>query len=143
MSVFVVEDETINAVVTYLSFAGVKDYGLDHLKKRVEAYYAVDLSTQDGRDTLGLAMHRINREVFEARYSETVRGTAGVTYRGFRITHSTPVAVIKALSCWMYQVSEAPYDTTVEYEFWTRLLSDLALDYVKGTREWEAAKVWR
>lgn len=136
MSCFIVEDRTINAIVTYISTES--HLCLDLIKERIERKYEINLNTESDRNTLGEKLHQINCAAFGARYREHV----DPYYRGFKIELASPIAAIKALTYWLYQVAEEPFIHTEEYKFWDNLLSSIAMLYLQSLPEWEAVKTW-
>ena len=139
MSAFIVEDTTINRVVTCLKREVQRSrFTLDWLARE----YNVDLTSDNWDAKLAQAMFQLNCDGVNARYGE---GKAeqfrplNFTYKP-EVYHSL-VQVLKSLQCWKYQCSEGDVPQTKLYRFFEEIENHLALQIVMGLPEYKKA-VW-
>ena len=137
MSAFMVEDTTINRVVTWLKReVQTSKFTLDWLAKK----YEVDLTSDQWDKKLAEAMFQLNCDGVNARYGE---GEAekfrplNFTYKP-EIYHSL-VQVLKSLQCWKYQCSEGDVPQTKLYQFFEEVEYHLALKIVMDLPEYDKA----
>lgn len=107
MSSYIVDDETINRILSYLaSTAHRASYGAMYALREL----GYDLSNTDDRKRLGDAMFALNVSATSQRYPgesiETLPGTVG--HYEFTFRHETPNAQIalNELQRWIYQCAE-------------------------------------
>jgi hypothetical protein len=104
MSAFMVEDKTINSVVTWLTREmQTSRFTLDGLAQE----YGVDLTGDGWDEKLAHAMFQLNCDGVNARYGE---GEAE-KFRPLNFTYKPEIQysllqVLKSLQCWNYQCSE-------------------------------------
>src|SRR5947207_1577122 len=106
MSAFIVEDTTINRVVTWLKREVQRNrftFTLDWLARE----YDIDLTSDQWDEKLARAMFQMNCDGVNARYGE---GEAE-KFRPLNFTYKTEVyhslvQVLKSLQCFLYQCSE-------------------------------------
>ena len=140
MSAFMVEDTTINSVVTWLKreVATNRHFTLDRLARE----YGVDLTSDNWDEKLAQAMFQLNCDGVNARYG---KGEAE-TFRPLHFTYKpeiqySPVQVLKSLQCWHYQCSEGDVPETKLYQFFEEVEHHLALKIVMSLPEYDKA-VW-
>ena len=116
MSAFMVEDKTINRVVTWLKreVATSRHFTLDCLARE----YGVDLTSDNWDEKLAKAMFQLNCDGVNARYGE---GEAE-KFRPLNFTYKPEgdtfrVQVLKSLQCWLYQCNEGEVPQTKLYRF--------------------------
>ena len=138
MSAYIVEDETINRVVTWLRReVAISHFTLDRLARE----YDVDLTSDGWDEKLAHAMFQLNCDGVNARYGA---GEAE-TFRPLNFTYKPEgsfslVQVLKSLQCWKYQCSEGDVPHTKLYQFFEAVENHLALKIVMGLPEYEKAK---
>ena len=138
MSAFMVEDKTINSIVTWLTGEVATSHcTLDQLART----YDVDLTSDKWDETLANAMFQLNCDGVNARYGE---GEAE-KFRPLNFTYrpedcSSLVQVLKSLQCWNYQCSEGDVPETKLYQFFEEVEHHLALKIVMNLPEYEKAK---
>ncbi len=139
MSAFMVEDKTINRVVTWLTreVATNRHFTLDWLARE----YGVDLESAGWDETLAQAMFQLNCDGVNARYG---KGEAE-KFRPLNFTYKPEdyhslVQVLKSLQCWKYQCSEGDVPETQLYRFFEAVAHHLALKIVMGLPEYDKAK---
>ena len=138
MSAFMVEDTTINRVVTWLKREGAPSrFTLDRLARK----YCVDLASDQWDEKLARAMFQLNCDGVNARYGE---GEAG-KFRPLNFTYKPEgdtflVQVLKSLQCWKYQCSEGDVPETKLYQFFEEVEHHLALQIVIGLPAYDKAK---
>lgn len=138
MSAFVVEDQTINSVVTFLANrAGGNGY---YYPATIVADEGYDLSTDEGRRALGEDMFALNCRAVDERYGA---GSASefrpLDYSYSRAGTSSKVAAFKALGCWKYQCSEGLVPESKLYRLMRDVYHAMAVDIVHGLPAYEKA----
>jgi hypothetical protein len=132
MSAFMVEDGTINRVVTWLSWEVTRSLWL---KRKVEETLHLDTSKSNWEEILGLAMFQLNIDGVNDRYGE---GEAQ-KFRNLNYCYApatvSEIQVLKSLQCWLYQCTEGEvvkkplyqfFDTMVEKRLMSNIISSLA-----------------
>src|SRR5437588_12617091 len=138
MSAFMVEDTTINRVVTWLKReVQTSRFTLDWLARE----YDVDLTSDQWDEKLARAMFQLNCDGVNARYGE---GEAE-KFRPLNFTYKPEgdtflVQVLKSLQCWKYQCSEGDVPETKLYQFFEEVEHHLALQIVIGLPAYDKAK---
>jgi len=138
MSAFMVEDTTINRVVTWLRREVLTShFTLDRLARE----YDIDLVSEGWDDKLARAMFQLNCDGVHARYGE---GEAE-KFRPLNFTYKTEiyhslVQVLKSLQCWLYQCCEGDVPDTKLYQFFQEVENHLALKIVMESPEYDKAK---
>ena len=138
MSAFVVEDKTINSVVTWLKreVATNRHFTLDRLARE----YGIDLTSAGWDAKLAQAMFQLNCDGVNARYG---KGEAE-KFRPLNFTYkaedySSLVQVLKSLQCWQYQCSEGDVPETRLYQFFEAVEHHVALQIVMDLPEYKKA----
>ncbi len=137
MSAYMVEDKTINRVVTWLKHqVGSSSFALSFLARE----YDVDLTSDQWDETLAQVMFQMNCDGVNARYGE---GEAE-RFRSLNFTYKPEdyhslAQVLKSLQCWKYQCDEANVPETKLYQFFEEAEHHLALQIVMGLPEYEKA----
>jgi hypothetical protein len=137
MSAYIVEDTTINQVVTWLSSeVSVSHFILDQLERK----YDIDLVSDMWDEKLAKAMFQLNCDAVNARYGE---GEAG-KFRPLNFTYQPElyfslVQALKSLQCWLYQCSEGEIPTTKLYQFFREVENLIALKIVFSLPEYDKA----
>ncbi len=139
MSAFMVEDKTINRVVSWFrrEVATNRHFTLDWLARE----YGVDLERAGWDEKLAQAMFQLNCDGVTERYG---KGEAE-KFRPLNFTYqpedySSLVQVLKSLQCWKYQCSEGDVPETKLYQFFEGVEHHLALKIVMNLPEYEKAK---
>ena len=110
-----VEDKTINRVVTWLAREVRTNYStMDRLARK----YRLDITSDNWQENLANAMFQLNCEGVNARYG---KGQAEEC-RPLNFTYKTEpyfplVQVLKSLQCWHYQCCEGDVPETNLYKF--------------------------
>lgn len=101
MSAYIVEDETINKILTRI------ELGRDHHWFRILAAAACNLpdaSTEQKLEFLGACMSNLNILAVDARYGEEAdRGDLQEDPYRFAYAGATRIESVKALDCFLYQ----------------------------------------
>jgi hypothetical protein len=141
MSAFVVEDRTINQVITWLDLHRREQPYLLHQIKAVTGYNPEDdaYDEQTGWPALGQAMFDLNVRAVEARYGE---GEAAqfrpLDYR-HHFERTTDIGVYKALQCWLYQCSEGDVPEMPLYKLFDHYVQQtIGYSIISKLPEWEA-----
>src|SRR6266581_8742679 len=138
MSAFMVEDQTINRVVTWLTREVSTQFSYIG---RIARKYDVDLVSEKWDEKLANAMFQLNCDGVNARYGE---GEAE-KFRPLNFTfkpegNTFRVQVLKSLQCWKYQCSEGDVPRTKLYRFFEEVENYLALKIVMDLPEYDKAK---
>jgi hypothetical protein len=137
MSAFMVADETINRVVTWLKReVQTSRFTLDWLARE----YGVDLERAGWDEKLAQAMFQLNCDGVTERYG---KGEAE-KFRPLNFTYKPEiqyslVQVLKSLQCWKYQCSEGDVPETKLYQFFEEVEHHLALKIVMKLPEYDRA----
>jgi len=137
MSAFMVDDKTINSVVTWLTREVQSSrFTLDWLARE----YDVDLTSDGWDEKLAHAMFQLNCDGVNARYGA---GEAE-KFRPLNFTykpeiHYSLVQVLKSLQCWKYQCNEGDVPQTRLYQFFEEVEHHLALKIVMNLPEYDKA----
>ena len=130
MSSFIVDDKTINGIVTYLYHDRDAGYLRDQLTRA-----GIATRPQD----LGEAMYRLNLAAVEDRYGDYAAGQMCTLEYKYRPVIASKVQVIKSLSCWLYQCAEGTIDEDPLYKLMEKYQADCAMDIVRAQPEWDTA----
>jgi hypothetical protein len=138
MSAFVVGNETINRVVTFLATAR----NIEHIQRVILAETGADLRTTEGRQQLGDAMFRLNCAGVDARYgegqSQTFRDDMSYDYR---IEMANKFQAYKSLQCWSYQCAEGNIpEESLLYATMDRVGQMIAAHIVESLPDYATAK---
>ena len=138
MSAFMVEDKTINSVVTWLKREVQRNhFALSFLARE----YGVDLESAGWDAKLAQAMFQLNCDGVNARYG---KGEAE-KFRPLNFTYKPEipyslVQVLKSLQCWKYQCSEGEVPETKLYQFFEEVEHHVALKIVMNLPAYDKAK---
>lgn len=132
MSAFVVQNDVINAVVTYL--ASVHASGA---KRLILAETGKDLSTRQGRIALGTAMHELNCKSVDVRYGAGDSAGKGYEYRAKVVD---AVQAYKWLRCWIYQCTEGDIEQDPLYITMEKVSDAMAHHIVSSLPRYEQAE---
>ena len=98
MSAYVVEDKTINRIVTRLEF----DRDGNWPKKQLADLLGFTSQYELANQKIGEAMLALNVEAVNQRYNQDDKP---MKYK-YKRTIVPPIQALKSLSCWLYQCSE-------------------------------------
>lgn len=102
MGAFIVEDKTINKIVTWIAWNQEADWA----RRQIEAL-GYDLSKHYSIEKLAKDMVALNFKAVEARYEERARGYFGEpAFKFDYVSHSSREEILKAMNCWIYQCYE-------------------------------------
>jgi hypothetical protein len=131
MSAFMVADETINRVITSLSWKITKS---QWLKKKVEDALQIDTSKHNWEEDLGHAMFELNIAGVNDRYGDNeAKKFRALNYR-YAPARGSQIQVLKSLQCWLYQCMEGEvvkkplyqfFNTFIEPHLMNSIISDL------------------
>lgn len=135
MSAYVVEDEVINRIVSYLSHAR----GLEWTRREISEKLGVDLTTHAGQEELARAMFTLNCNAVEQRYGDGEASSfRALDFQYKRDLHANNMQAYKSLGTWRYQCNEGDVpDTSVLFRVMTEVYADLAHKIVRGLKEYE------
>ena len=139
MSAYVVDDETINKIVSYLYVnANWADSRICwNASQLVKMGYV--LTDDASCSELAYKMFDMNVAAVQERYGEADgEGFPLPTFK-YQFTPASQIEVIKALKAWKYQCTEGRVPNLALYEAMTEVHSLLCIDFVEQTEEYEAA----
>lgn len=139
MSAYIVDDDTINKIVSYL-FA--KASGPDpsiHWKNTKLFKMGYDLSSSSSCYELAHKMFDMNVVAVNQRYGEGEAEKFRPLDFKYQFVAATQIEVIKALKAWKYQCTEGCVPDLALYQAMTEVHSLLCIDFVEQTEEYEAA----
>lgn len=130
MSAFVVENQVINTILTYLKDDRDGDWTRDELCKKHG--YGMD---QQGLDKFGRDMLMLNIDAVEQRYDDDNGGYEGVDeqyanykFQVSRSLNSTRMQAYKSITCFLYQCAEG---NVPETEFF-KLIKEISHRWAHG-----------
>jgi hypothetical protein len=138
MSAFMVEDETINRIVTWLRReVSTSHFAIDRLARK----YGVDLGSSNWDEKLAKAMFQLNCDGVNARYGEgEAERFRPLNFKYKPESYFSLVQVLKSLHCWMYQCCEGEVPQTKLYQFFEEVENHLALKIVMDLPAYEKAQ---
>ena len=138
MSAFIVTDETINKVVSYL-YAKANGPGLQELGLSTVQKIGFDLSDIDNCRSLAEQMFDLNVAAVNARYGTGEAEKFRPLNFQFRFIPSQLIEVIKALETWSYQCTGGAIPDQRLYKAMQDLHCKLCREAVHQLPEYEAA----
>jgi hypothetical protein len=138
MSAFMVGDQTINRVVTWLT----REVAASHFElHRLAREFDIDLTSDRWDEKLANAMFQLNCDGVNARYGEgEAEKFRPLNFKYKQEDYFSLVQVLKSLQCWMYQCCEGDVPQTKLYQFFEGVERHLALKIVRDLPEYEKAK---
>lgn len=138
MSAFMVEDQTINRVVTWLKREVSTHFSyIDRIARK----YAVDLVSEKWDEKLAKAMFQLNCDGVNARYGKGEAEKFRPLNFTYKPEYNIPrIYVFKSLQCWMYQCSEGEVPQTNLYRFFEEVENYLARKIVMDLPEYDKAE---
>jgi hypothetical protein len=108
LSAFIVENDTINRILSWLDIEVNSGNGLTSGRIRRELLpLGLDLSTKEGLGILGQAMYALNVRAVRARYDDADESGMIPAYGyQFEYVPATVFTALKSLHCWHYQCAE-------------------------------------
>lgn len=139
MSAYIVEDETINKIVSFLY---AKANGPDS-SIRWEATklfkMGFDLASSLSCSDLAHKMFHMNVAAVNARYGEGEAEMFRPLDFRYQFAPASQIEVIKALKAWKYQCTEGEVPDLALYKAMTEMHCLFCIDFVEQTEEYEAA----
>jgi hypothetical protein len=137
MSAFIVEDKTINKIVSkiYLDRDG------DWLKRKFkDAGYDLDISNQ--RSKLAWDMFKLNIRAVNMRYEDKPADQfRPLNFKPALEANYTMISCIKSIKCWMYQCSEGDCDQSELFKLMECVCDSWMYKVVSSLPEYEKS-VW-
>ena len=134
MSAFVVEDKTINRIVSWFSHLVLSDPYIQQLAKEE---YKFDFVSEGWATKLAQSLHDMNIEAVNQRYSEHTELTP-FTYTP--IFYEDRIHALKSLMCWLYQCREGTVPNLPLFKFFEEVTRHVGLVIVMSLPEWEEAE---
>jgi hypothetical protein len=137
MSAFLVEDKTINRVVTWLSGEITKNA---YLKRKVEEALHIDTVSQGWEAILGHALFELNIVAVNERYGAEAAGKFRTLYYRYAPLPSSEIQVLKSLQCFLYQCTEGEGVKSPLYRFFDTVVKcELMEHIIYKLPAWESA----
>lgn len=140
MSAYIVEDETINKIVSFLyAKANGPDSSIrwDATKLFKMGY---DLASSSSCSDLAHKMFDMNVTAINAKYGEGEAEMFRPLDFRFQFAPASLIEVIKVLKAWKYQCTEGDIPKLALYSAMDELHCLLCIDFVEQTEEYEVAK---
>lgn len=139
MSAYVVQDKTINKIISKLRLDRNGQWMLAKIKQDT----GLDLNDNSDATIYGKSLLLMNIDAVNQRYSEHEDGTAELDSYKFKleINHSKMNAY-KAISCYLYQCSEGDVPNYALYRQVEDIKHSWAGDLVRSMPEYETAGGW-
>lgn len=138
MSAFIVEDKTINTIVTMLKNS---EHVLDSSwYKRELKENGFDLDHLGGDEKLGQAMFKLNVQAITERYGEgEAEKFRKLDYKYSLQPHYTVISAYKNLRCWLYQCTEGDVPKTPLFKLMHGIADSIADHIVSRLPAYEKA----
>jgi hypothetical protein len=114
MSAYMVRDETINRVISWLSGEITRS---EWLKRKVTDTLCLDTNKPNWEEILGLAMFELNIQGVNERYGEGEAQKFRKLNYHYTPAHGLNIQVLKSLQCWLYQCMEGEVVKNPLYQF--------------------------
>ncbi len=147
MSAYIVEDSTINIIVTAIEMSlydtGGHGAGPLYIYRELPApYYKADLEGPKADkflQALALDLHKMNVDAINERYSHHQK--TEYDFSGFkRVAQVSRVQLYKTMQCFLYQCNEGEIDKRELFQALDRMQATVAAHIVASLPEYEKAK---
>jgi hypothetical protein len=138
MSSYIVHDETINRVVSFLYTKTLADAHYWPFRPLGDAGYSVD--TKEDRQALAKKMFALNVAATRGRYPDNFDEMWSVIL--FDYAPVPPVGIIqtlKSLECWLYQCAEGDIPQSDLYQLFESVANRLRCEIIHEMPKWKAA----
>lgn len=139
MSAYIVDDETINKIVSYIFAKALAPDSSIQWEATKLAKMGYSLISAYSCSELAHKMFDMNVAAVKARYGEAEGENFPVPVFEYLFTPATQIEVIKAIKAWKYQCTEGRVHTLALYKAMVEVHSLLCIDFVEQTEEYEAA----
>lgn len=136
MSAYIVENSTINRIVTWISDEIEENIRLP--LRYLAQKYEIDLDNIVWQAILASAMFQLNCDAVNVRYNEEHGPELAFEYES--IHTSSRFQVFKSLQCWLYQCNEGDVDKTPLFKFFEEVKNSIAVDIATELPEYAKAK---
>lgn len=138
MSAFMVEDETINRVVCWLSREQEKS---PYLKKKMKEITGIDASVKGWEKLLGKAMFQLNIDGVNTRYGDGEAVKFRELNYSYASAYGSEIKVLKSMHCWRYQCMEGDVVEKPLYKFFEEVVENhLMSKIICGLPEYDRAE---
>jgi hypothetical protein len=139
MSAYVVSDDTINKVVSFLTIKTRRNNLHGYGTRRLQAN-GHDLSNKEDQRELAEKMFELNCESINQRYGEgEAEKFRSLNFEYHFTTQTNQYWALKALRSWLYQCCEGNVMETELYQTMEAVSCDIALAIVEQSPEYEKA----
>lgn len=138
MSAYVVEDATINRIVTFVAL----NRDSDRCRRIIKENTGCDLVDPKAQRDLAHEMFKLNCNAVEQRYGEgQAKEFRDLNFEYRHEIHCDRIGVYASLKCWLYQCTEGDVpDTSLLYSTMQRIKSEIADDIVSSLSAYQNAK---
>jgi len=135
MSSHIVEDETLNNILSWVHYSKNDVWLKDKLESLFEKH-DIDLDNHEHLQKLFNTMKKLNCDATGERYNDE----NPVLLTSLKLQMVCPYQAIKSLRCWIYQCSEGEFHKTIIYKLFEELKNIIALKIVEDNPTYENAK---
>lgn len=137
MSAFIVEDKTINTIITMLKNSEACLNSTWYIRQLKESGYYLE---DGGEEKLGREMFELNCRAVDERYGEgQAKEFCNLNYSFNRQSFYTVISAYKSLQCWLYQCSEGTVPEAPLFKLMQDISNNIAHHIVSRTPEYEKA----
>ena len=137
MSAFLVADDTINRIVTWLSWEVTRS---PRLRISIEHTLGITTRGTSWYKELGQAMWQLNIDAVTDRYGEGEAATFRDHTYTYKPAHGSEIQVLKSMRCWLYQCREGEVVKQPLYRFFDEVVEPyLMTKIICALPEYEAA----
>ena len=126
MSAYVVEDRTIDRIISGLASFGFMD----------EVLYECET---DSADELGASLLEMNCDAFDERYDDKADREFLRSYK-YKPVPVSKMQLLKSLACYLYQCAEGHVPERSLYQTLYRIKGELAYDIISDSREYDVCE---
>ena len=132
MSSFLVQNKTINNIISYLYLGDNARGDLTHIKRELNKL-GFSYNTEKEQEALGKALYNLNIEALKQRYGNHINAeTEGEPYKYEFNAYTSIFQALKNAECLVYQCSEGNIPTTKLYKWLKDFINKLRAIIVDG-----------
>lgn len=138
MSAFIVENMTINRIVSFFSMPTNP-----FIQYKIKKILSLDMTKQKDCKKLAALMFRMNIQAVNQRYSGRAEDFRTMKFNYQFTLDSKPIKTLKSLNCWIYQCSEDVIDTSKEYKLFVSIANIISNEIISDLPEYDKANCWK
>jgi len=138
MSAFIVSDQTINRIVSFIDNPNSKNTYIKDEVENLLKKFNMDLNenTEKKLNYLANCLLWLNKKAVDYRYSET----NVINLIKYSYTSTSEIQVLKSIHCFLYQCSEGDYPEHRIFKFVEELRDLIESDIIHSLPEYEKAE---